>query len=415
MISPGHGVGVGSDRPRPRVLMLVGAYYPERSGGGLQCRTLVRALKDSAAVTVLTTARRADLPARDTVDGIPVYRVPIVGDRHARLIPGLRIARVFLALQSTTDIVHSHGFSRKMLIIHGLAKLFGKRIVQKPTSVGGDDPLSMARRGIAARIYARADRFVSISSGMTARFEASGIPRAKVHEIPNGVDLNRFRPASGSEEVRALRTRLGLPMEAVIIVFVGFFSRDKAPDVLLNAWRRLPTAARQPYLLFVGSTDSGHIEVDPTLVTTIRSEVDEAGLGTRVGFVEETDVVEEYLRASDVFAAPSRREGLSNALLEAMASGLAVAAARIDGVTTDAIHDGETGLLFPPGDPAALADRLDALARNDALRRRLGAAARARAQTAFAIDTVAAKYLNLYRDLLPSSAREGCASSRTGL
>lgn len=378
--------------------MLVGAYYPELSGGGLQCRTLVNALKESVAFTILATCRRSDLLLEGSVDGVPVYRVPIRRRTRSALKAAARLIRVFLRIRAHIDIVHFHGFTTKMLLIYPLARLFGKPIVQKATSVGEDDPITMTRRRPAGMVFARADRFVSVSPGMTSRFRASRIPPAKVREIPNGVDLERFRPARSPDEVEALRVKLGLPRDRSIIIFVGFFSRDKGPHVLFEACGRL---SRQPHLLFIGSTDPAHVEVDPAVVHAIKDAVRAGGLEHRVGFIEESDVVEDYLRASDVFVLPSRREGLSNALLEAMASGLAIVASRIDGVTTGAIRDGENGFLVTPDDPAPLADRLELLLRDEPLRLALGKAARQSAEAVFGIEGVAAKYLELYRELLP--------------
>lgn len=380
--------------------MVIGAYHPELSGGGLQCRTLVGALRGSAAFTVLATTRRPDLPPLAAVDGVAVHRVPLAGTRLGGLAAAPRMIRLFVRLRKRIDLVHFHGFTSKMLLLHPLARLFGKPIVQKATSVGGDDPLTMARLGLRGRVYARADAFVSVSPGMTARFRASRIPAGRIREIPNGVDLRRFQPPADREEVRQLRHRLGLPTHRPVIAFVGFFSRDKAPDVLFDAWRRLAPPPDLPHLLFIGATDPAHVEVDAGLVAAIRAEIERDRLGDRVGFVEATDHIEEYLRAADVFAAPSRREGLSNALLEALASGLAVVAARIEGVTTEAILDGETGFLVPPDDPASLAARLGALVADEALRGKLGAAARRRAESRYGIEAVAAQYLRLYRDLL---------------
>jgi glycosyltransferase involved in cell wall biosynthesis len=374
--------------------MLIGAYYPERSGGGLQCRTLVNALKESVAFIILTTTRQPDLPRRGHVDGVPVHRVPV--RRQASPLAAVRLVRAFMRVRSQIDIVHFHGFTTKMLAVYVLARLFGKPILEKPVSVGGDDPITMGR-GFPGRVFSRADRFVSISPGMTARFRASRIPLAKVREIPNGVDLDRFRPPHSAAEVANLRAELGLPAGRPIIVSVGFFSRDKAPHVLFEAWRRL---ADRPYLLFIGSTNPAHVEVDSGIVRAIKDEIRTARLEHCVGFVEDTDRVEEYLRASDVFASASRREGLPNALLEAMASGLAIVACRIEGVTTSLIRDGETGFLFPPDDPNALAGRLALVLGDQRLRGRLGAAAREAVAAGLGIHMVAAKYLDLYRELL---------------
>ena len=115
--------------------------------------------------------------------------------------------------------------------------------------------------------------------------------------------------------------------------------------------------------------------------------------------VESTPAVDDYLRAADLLAAPSRREGLSNAVLEAMASGLPVIACRIPGVTDYAIGDEGSGLLTPAGDATALAEALDGLLTDEPRRRRMSAEARRRAEERFDIRRVAARHLAVYREL----------------
>jgi glycosyltransferase involved in cell wall biosynthesis len=384
--------------PLPRVVMLVGAYHPEVSGGGLQCRTLIHALRGSVICSVVATTRRSDLPLRDEVDGVPVHRIVVRGGPRGWLGAGTQLLRILYPLRDRVDIIHFHGFTAKMMPAYAFARLCRLRIVQKATSVGGDDPVTLARTAYWP-VYSRADAFVSVSAGMTARFGASRLPASKVREIPNGVDLGRFRPAQTADEMAEARARLNLPGQGPIVVFVGFFSRDKAPHVLFEAWRRLPGPLRGR-LVFIGSTDPAHVEVDSDLVAWIRNQVKLPGVHEHVRFVERTDAIHDYFRACDIYAAPSRREGLSNALLEAVASGVPVVAARLDGVTTDAVTDGETGFLVPVDDPESFAERLARLLGDEPLRRRLGAAARRLAEKRFDIETVAAAYQGLYRELL---------------
>ena len=118
---------------------------------------------------------------------------------------------------------------------------------------------------------------------MTARFRASRIPPARVREIPNGVDLRRFRPASSAEEVRALRVRLGLPTTAPIIVSVGFFSRDKAPHILFEAWRRLrhPEAVKPLVMLAVAT-----VALAGNLVSLTALKRSGGGLNVRAAYLE---------------------------------------------------------------------------------------------------------------------------------
>jgi len=375
--------------------MVVGSYAPEITGGGLQCRTLVRALADRADFRVLGTARAPGLAAVSLVDGVEVHRVVVPEGRRT---PGaaLGLARTFRRLLATTDIVHFHGFTAKNVLLQPLARLKRRPVVLKASSIGRDDPVTIGRQRLARAVYRSADRFVSISPGMTARCREAGLPWARVREIPNGVDLERFRPAK-PEERAALRSRLDLRPDRAVALFVGFFSRDKAPDTLIDAWARLP-AERRPQLVFVGSSDPAHSEVDTSLVAEVKDAARRHGGDAR--FVDATDRIEDWLRAADLLAAPSRREGLPNAVLEAMACGLPVVAARLPGVTDFAIEDGASGRLVPPGDAAALAVALDELLRDEGQRRRFGAAARHRAEERFDLRVVARAYDALYRELV---------------
>jgi glycosyltransferase involved in cell wall biosynthesis len=341
---------------RPGVLMVTGAYYPELSGAGLQCRALVRQLHDDVGFTVLTTTTDPSLPATDERDGVPVHRV-FVDPRSAwsKLTAGWRMTRVLFGERRRFSVVHLHGFSQKTMLLVVLALVTGKRVAIKLTSVGHDDPASIRARGpLAYWCYSRARMFFGVSPGLQALYAASGLRSGRFRLIPNGVDLQRFQPAS-PEDRRALRTELGLPVNGPVILFVGFFSREKCPDLLFDAWSRLAADAdRSSVLVFVGATRSSYYEVDDRLATGIRERAARLGLEARLRFVEESREIEKYQRAADIFVLPSVREGLPNALLEAMACGTACVATRLPGVTDSLIDDQESGILVPPRDSDAL-------------------------------------------------------------
>src|SRR6266550_4813055 len=132
----------------PSVLMVIGAYDPELSGGGLPCREIVTRLRGRAQFMVLTTTADPSLPTNDERDEVPVHRVFIDPSRTWSKIRGFfDMSRAFLRMRRRFSIVHLHGFSQKTILMAGLARLFGKRIVITLTSVGHDDPASMKRRG----------------------------------------------------------------------------------------------------------------------------------------------------------------------------------------------------------------------------------------------------------------------------
>src|SRR5262249_55064082 len=143
------------------------------------------------------------------------------------------------------------------------------------------------------------------------------------------------------------------------ILFVGFFSIDKGPHILFEAWRSLAgSAGANSRLVFIGATRSRYYEIDRDLADRIRFDAARHRVLDRIVFVEETQVIQQYYRASDVFVLPSRRESFGMALVEAMASGLPCIASRLPGVTDLIVTDGTSGLLVEPHDVPALSAAL---------------------------------------------------------
>jgi glycosyltransferase involved in cell wall biosynthesis len=384
--------------------MVTGAYAPEMSGAGLQCRALVQALRQAVSFTVLTTTTDSALPINDRQDDVQVFRV-FVGTTPvwSKVVAALHMTVAVWRLRNRFSILHLHGFSQKSMLLVALGLLLRKRLAIKLTSVGHDDPASMRARGrLAYWCYSRAHMLFGVSPRFEQLFAASGLPAARFRLIPNGVDVTRFRPAT-REDKRALRTELGLPEAGALILFVGFFSREKCPDVLFDAWSSLATNAdNSSVLLFIGATRSQYYEVDPTLVVDIRRRASDLGLESRLCFVESTTEIERYQRAADIFVLSSVREGLPNALLEAMACATACIATRLEGVTDRLIADHDDGLLVPPRDVGALAIAVQHLLSEPARARVMGQRARARITQDFALSTTAQRYLTAYRELLAS-------------
>jgi len=207
-------------------------------------------------------------------------------------------------------------------------------------------------------------------------------------------------PADAAERA-ALRNALTLPGNRPVMVFVGFFSLDKQPRVLFDAWLQLQTTRRiDATLLFVGATESTYFEVDNAIAPAMQADAAAAGVADRLRFAGVTRDVPACLRAADVFVLSSRREGLPVALLEAMACGLPCVASRLPGSTDAIIEDGVNGLLTPPGDVEAIANAIERLLRDAAERRRLGAAARATIVQRYSSGSVADRWLDAYQSVM---------------
>ncbi len=229
---------------------------------------------------------------------------------------------------------------------------------------------------------------------LALRFHTAPADRLTV--IHNGMDPAPFGRADG----RAIRQTLALG-SGPVITFVGRFAAQKDPLTLLEAMRRLPAGT----LLMVG---------EGPLRRRVEREVRTHALEGRVILLEPRPDIPEILAASDVFVLPSRWEGLPLVIIEAMMAGLPVVATRVGGVG-ELVEDGVTGLLEPPAHPQALADALQRLLADAALRARMGAAGRDRALREFQLDRMVRDTARLYETLLAAAAPASEVPEPSGL
>jgi glycosyltransferase involved in cell wall biosynthesis len=398
---------IGDTRRAPsglrRVLMVTGAYHPEISSSGVQCRDMARLLAGRVDVQVLTTAVNLSLPRHDLVDGVPVTRIRVnVQSGWSKLRAFRRMVVELFRLVRRSDIVHLHGFSTKNVLATFVAKMFHRPVVLSLHTSGYDEPEEIERHGsLALWAFMSADLYLSVSRGLVETYLAAGMPPDKILEVPNGIDLARFAPATDADR-QALRQRLGLDRGRPLIVFVGFFSGDKQPRVLFDAWLSLQAGGTvDATLVFVGATKSAYFEVDDQIADVMRKDAAARGVADRLVFTGATHNVQDYLRAADVYVLPSKREGLPVALLEAMACGLPSVASRLPGSTDTIIVDGENGMLVPPGDAVSLANAVALVLREPARAAAMGAAARETIERRFANADIADRWLDAY-DLLPA-------------
>ncbi|MDI1310851.1 glycosyltransferase family 4 protein [Prosthecobacter sp.] len=213
----------------------------------------------------------------------------------------------------------------------------------------------------------------------------AGKPPSWAKVIVTGVDLSRFRPVDNAEEKADLRQKLNLPKDRLVVLFVGGATARKGVDFLLDAWEEMMAKhSLKATLLFVGG-DANRPGVAAADKCAYKAFADH--FSQRLAEVSQTcDVrvlphnltVQEYYRAADVFAFPSLQEGLPNAVLEAMASGLPVVSSRFLGFPYEGGEFGFEGQHFIslPRDTAAWSETLVSLERNSERRERIGLAAR---------------------------------------
>jgi glycosyltransferase involved in cell wall biosynthesis len=200
-----------------------------------------------------------------------------------------------------------------------------------------------------------------------------------------GVD-ERFHPNDATRS--RLRSALGVPREAVLFLYLGRVSRDKGVIDLAHAFAELAKRHASAYLLIAGPDEENLIEAVGRILAACQDRL------RRSDF---TDRPEDFMAAADVFCLPSHREGFGQVAIEASATALPVIASRIYGVT-DAVVEGETGLLHAAGDVRGLTEAMQRLLEDAALRRRMGSAGRARALREFSAERVTSALLTYYCD-----------------
>ncbi len=202
-----------------------------------------------------------------------------------------------------------------------------------------------------------------------------------------GIDSVRFHPDIGKRQT--VRQELGVAQDAKVILFVGRLNRDKGMLDLAAAFFAIAKQRPDVELVLVGSEEDVPFGRMQEICYTAKDHLH---------YVNFTATPEQYMNAADVFCLPSYREGFGMTIIEAAACGVPAVASRIYGIT-DAVADGQTGLLFPAGDVAALTEALQKLIDDDDLRQRLGDAARVRTLALFSSEKIAREMMMLYDSL----------------
>ena len=321
-----------------------------------------RRLGDPSGLTIV--------PKRWTVD--PVHLLGLI-----RLIRGQGI-----------DLVHAHLFGTN---VYGFlaALAAGARIIQ---TVHGMSCLGSRKRIAAYRVMAPlVDRIVTVSDYLEQEMLARArIPKKKLCTIPNGIDPP---PELSDAERSSLRAELGLESRLPIIGTIGNVKRVKGHDVLVQAAPSILRHYPNAVILVVGDT----LE-DPCYKSELDRSIERCNLTNAVKFLGYRPDARKILSLFDVFVLPSRSEGLSLALLEAMGCSRPIVATRVGG-TTGVLGHGRTGLLVPPDDPNVLSRSVLRILDDPVLATALGTQAVATARRLYSTDTMVARYKKLYLEV----------------
>jgi L-malate glycosyltransferase len=391
---------------RLRVLMVLDSVFPALGGGGSesQVRTLsLRLMSRGVGVRVVVPAARPSDARVDTVDGIAVRRIPYPRVRWlGALILQLRFAAWLVAERAGYDAIHAHIGGNMAATAALVGRWLGKPVLVKMAGevefAGG---VTSRRPSLQARVRRLALRSAShlqaTSSRIALALKAGGFDADRICVVPNAVDVARF---AGVLRDDALRRRLGGEQVRFLGVYVGRLEPEKDPELMVRAWAGAFGPNPTRVLVLVGTG---------TLQPALEALATRLRVRDSIVFAGGSREVETFNAAADVGLLPSRSEGLSNTLLEYMASGLPVIGTRVSG-TEDFVCTGRNGWLIESGDLTAFVHALqDAAALTDGERHALGRQARALVASRASLDAVLDRLIQIYQSEMP--AKVGTAVS----
>ncbi len=378
------------DAERPlRVCYVVSYFHPFESGAERQALAQGAELARRGHSVHVVTKAVAGYPVDDeehrgvfihrwikTVSGGPLFAVSFLAG----------VVRALRRLRSEIDVIHTHQALWEA-VATGLSwpVLWGKPVLVQPASAGyygeAEELFRTRGAGVLRRAILANTGFAAISAEIEREWRALGVGPGRMVRMVSGVDAEQFHHGPSAVESCLLpRPR---------VMFTGRLHPQKNLPLLLEAWTEV-ARKRQGSLILVGPGN------DRQSLMELAKSLD---IANRVQFTGGVDNPAEYLRAADLFVLPSVAEGMSNSLLEAMATALPCAVSGIGG-NTDLINDGTTGRLVGSPTPQAWSQTVLELLDDPAEAKRLGAAARRRIDEEFALRVVVDRYVDLYRRMI---------------
>lgn len=375
------------------VCMII-AYFPPVVGGTeIQTLRLAKALIAKGIRVFVITRRLSGLRRFEMMEGVPVYRLFTAASGVIASLSFMFSSFLFLIKnRKKYQIIHAHLPSSPAITAAVARKLLRKKVVVKFACSGKSGNIQTSDRAYLGRAKLRflmkyVDIFACPSKDVKRELINYGFDKERVVEIPNGVDITLFHPVD-SPERENLRKRFNLP-SLPIVVYSGRLESRKKLETLLKAWQNVLKIKRS-HLVIIG---------EGSQKDSLRNLAQGLRIIDFLRFTGHIGNVNRYLQAADAFVFPSAAEGLSNALLEAMATELPIVATRIGG-TDEAMENDKNGILVEPDNVEELARGIITLLSQPEVARRLGRAARRTIEENYSIGRVAQKHIKLYEEII---------------
>jgi glycosyltransferase involved in cell wall biosynthesis len=384
----------------PRVVLVTRRFWPLVGGAEIMAARLAGGLHAGGAATTILTARwQTDWPAEIEHHGVRVVRLPNPQARGWGTWRYMQaVARWLRQHRSQFDLAYISMLKHDAYAAVTAARANPFPVVLRAEGAGltGDCHWQL-EANCGSRIKRRCQRaaaFVAPSPAIERELIVSGYSRRRIHYIPNGVAIPEARDAASRSQARAdlseADASLAIGEVAPLVVYTGRLHAMKGLDYLVRAWPRVLARLPDARLWLVG---------DGPFRAELNDLIGHLGLWGFVYLAGPFDDVEEFLRAADLFVLPSLEEGMSLALLEAMAMGLPVVATAIP-ANEAIVENGVTGRLVPPRDSDRLADVILELFENHDMARQLADAGRQQVSVRYSLKGMIEQHLNLFEQLL---------------
>ena len=387
-----------------KVLMVISQFHPIIGGAEKQAHILARKLiKRGVTVDIVTGWWKSGTARKEKIDGIRVFRNfacwGMFGIKGIRTMGGLiymfTLGLYLLIHRREYDIIHVHQALYPAFVSVFVGKqVLGKPVLVKTASSGITSDFKLLKRFPLGNLQSKyllkkMDCLVAVSRISGEEYQSIGFPESQIVYIPNGVEIP-YETKDFTERI----TR---------VVTTSRLSEEKGVDVLLKAWAEVIRYEKGLKLTIIGH---GPLESELKILSQ------SLGIEKSVEFTGMVENVEAYLRNAELFVLPSRSEGLSNALLEAMSHGLPCIATWVGGSVEvlggqwgETLSKGEyllakNGIIVKPDDVESLSKAILYFVRNKNEREEMANRGRLYIQENYSIDLIADKYIALYQRML---------------
>lgn len=335
--------------------MLSRSYYPWIGGSERQAQTLSEHLQRLGWLVHVITCKHKkgySVVAEDSINGVPVHRVSSKGP--------VRLSGILYAISGFWYLIRHRNLCRgSVFYAHDIGSPAWLAVLARYFFAGYALVKIRSQKKAYETFWSRVqirwlsrfcDAFIVVNDDGDQILDGFDVPTSKRWRIPNGVDTEKYCPATSEAKTR-IRELLGFSTDASIFILVGRLNHVKGHDILIEACRQLNE--NRGNILFV-------IAGDGPEKTKLNQLVEKYNLQERVHFAGRIEEPLLYYQAADIFVLPSRGEGLSNAMLEAMACGLPTICSSVGGAV-EWVQSNRNGFLFPPANATELYNALVAI------------------------------------------------------